>query len=154
MSAEVENFDRELVELLKSTLLTMKLANGLGLAANQVGVNKRFFAIDVSHFDVVKEPLVIVNPEIVEISGSYLAEEGCLSFPGLFLEIERAERATIAGLGIDGKELILEGKNLMAKVMLHEIDHLNGKLFVDHLSRLKRNLIKGKLKKIKVGEKV
>ena len=154
MSEAVENIDGKLVDVLKSTALTMKLAKGLGLAANQVGINRRFFAIDLSHFDVVKEPIVIVNPEIVEMSGSFMGEEGCLSFPGLFLEVERAEKATIAGLDLNGNELILEGKGLMAKVLLHEIDHLNGKLFIDHLTGPKRNLLKGKLKKIKAGERV
>jgi len=132
----------------------MKYGKGLGLAANQVGINKRFFAIDLSHFDVVKEPIIIVNPEIAEISGSVEGEEGCLSFPGLYQEIERAEKAVITGTDLNGKDFIIEGKGLMARVLLHEIDHLNGKLFIDHLSSIKRNLIKGKLKKIKAGEEV
>jgi len=135
-------------------LLTMKRGKGLGLAANQVGVNKRFFAIDLSYFDVIKEPIVIINPEIVEVSGSIAGEEGCLSFPGLFLEMDRPVKATLVGLDKNGREIILEGNGFMARVLIHEIDHLDGRLFIDHLSNLKRSLIKGKLKKIKKGEKV
>jgi len=132
----------------------MKRGKGLGLAANQVGVNKRFFAIDLSYFDVIKEPIVIINPEIVEVSGSIAGEEGCLSFPGLFLEMDRPEKATLVGLDKNGREITLEGNGFMARVLIHEIDHLDGRLFIDHLSNLKRSLIKGKLKKIKKGEKV
>jgi peptide deformylase len=139
---------------MNSTILTMKLGKGLGLAANQVGITKRFFAIDMSYFDVVKEPIVIINPEIAELSGNALGEEGCLSFPGLFFEVDRAEKAVITGLDINGKEVTFETQGLIARVMLHEIDHLNGRLFIDHLSKLKRSLIAGKLKKIKAGEKV
>jgi peptide deformylase len=150
----VENFDGDLVDLLKSTILTMKHGKGLGLAANQVGINKRFFAIDLSYFDVVKEPIIIVNPEIVELSGSIVGEEGCLSFPGLFQDVERPEKATVTGLDIDGNEFTFEGTGLITRVLLHEIDHLDGKLFIDHLSGFKRNMIKGKLKKIKAGEEI
>ncbi|MCP4582691.1 MAG: peptide deformylase [candidate division Zixibacteria bacterium] len=154
ISTAVDNFNGELVDILKSTILSMKHGKGLGLAANQVGISKRFFAIDLSYFDVVKEPIIIVNPEIAEISGSMIGEEGCLSFPGLFQEIERPEKTIITGLDIDGKEIAVEGKGLMARVLLHEIDHLDGKMFIDHLSSFKRSMIKGKLKKIKAGEEI
>ncbi len=153
-SKKVDNIDGELVELLDSTLLAMRQGKGLGLAANQVGVNKRFFAIDLSYFDVIKEPVVIINPEIVEVTDSVTGEEGCLSFPGLFLEVERPEKATVVGLDRDGQEITLEGNGLVARVLIHEIDHLDGKLFIDYLSKLKRGLIKGKLKKIKNGERL
>lgn len=133
----------------------MKVNKGLGLAANQVGLEKRFFAIDLSYFDVVKTPIVIVNPKIAEVSDSVImGEEGCLSFPGLYQELERPEKAIITGLDPHGNEITVEGKGLVARVLLHEIDHLNGRLFIDHLSQLKRGLIRGKLKKIKIGEKV
>lgn len=135
--------------------MTMQEYKGLGLAANQVGINKRFFAIDLSYFDVVKSPVVIVNPKIAEVSDSVvIGEEGCLSFPGLFQDVERPEKAVITGLDLNGNNITLEGKGLIARVLLHEIDHLNGQLFIDRMSSLRRNLIKGKLKKIKAGEKV
>jgi len=143
------------VEILDSTLITMRRGKGLGLAANQVGIDKRFFAVDLSYFDVVKEPIVIVNPKIVEVSDLFAnGEEGCLSFPGLFFDVDRPEKATVSGLDRDGNEIIIEGKGLIARVLLHELDHLNGKLFIDHLSRLRKGMLKGKLKKIKAGEKV
>ena len=155
ISKDVNNIDGKLVDLLKSTVLTMRNNRGLGLAANQVGFEKRFFAIDLSYFDVVKKPIVIVNPQIADVSDTFImGEEGCLSFPGLYQELERPDRAAIQGLDLDGNEIIVEGKGLMARVLLHELDHLDGKLFIDHLSKLKRGMIRGRLKKIKAGEKV
>lgn len=153
-AAEVENIDGKLVDFMDSLVRTLKSANGLGLAANQVGLAKRIYAVDMSYFDVVKSPLVIINPVVQELSGANKAEEGCLSFPGLYLEVERADRAVITGLDRDGKEIIVEGTGLVARVLLHELDHLNGKLFIDHLSSLQRGLLKGKLKRIQSGERV
>ena len=151
----MNNIDGKLVEILKSTVLTMRNNRGLGLAANQVGLEKRFFAIDLSYFDVVKKPIVIVNPQVAEVSDSLVTgEEGCLSFPGLYQEIERPNKAVITGLDLDGNEIVIEGKGFLGRVLLHELDHLDGKLFIDHLSKLKRGMIRGKLKKIKAGEKV
>ena len=139
---------------MQSTILTLKHYKGLGLAANQVGVDKRFFAIDMSHFDVVKSPLVIINPKIIEASNTMVSgEEGCLSFPGLYQEIERADRVVVTGLDIDGNEVTFEGKGMVARVFQHEIDHLDGTLYIDRMSPFRRSLIKGKLKKIKAGEK-
>ena len=133
----------------------MKEHKGLGLAANQVGINKRFFAIDMSYFDVVKPAMVIVNPVLSEFSDNIVSgEEGCLSFPGLWEDINRPESVLVKGLDVDGNEISIEATGLMARVIQHETDHLNGKLFIDHLSRIRRGLIKGKLKKIKAGETV
>lgn len=150
-SDNVENIDSDLVDFLDSLLVTMKYVKGLGLAANQVGLNKRIFAVDMSYIDVVKEPIIVINPELVDSFSSFTEEEGCLSLPGLFQEITRPEKATVVGLDKDGKEITIEGKGLMARVLIHEIDHLNGKLILDHLSRLQLGLLKGKLKKIKAG---
>jgi peptide deformylase len=153
-ATDVENIDGELIGFIDSLVQTLKDANGLGLAANQVGLAKRIYAIDMSYFDVVKAPLVLINPVIAELSGSAKAEEGCLSFPGLYFEVERPERAVITGLDKNGKEIIVEGTGLVARVLLHELDHLNGKLYIDHLSSLQRGLLKGKLKRIMSGERV
>ena len=150
-SDKVENIDGDLVDFLNSLIVTMRHAKGLGLAANQLGLTKRIFAMDMSYIDVVKEPIVIINPELVDFSGSISGEEGCLSLPGLFQEIVRPEKVTIKGLDRSGKEIIIEEKGLVARVLLHEIDHLDGKLFIDHLSNAQRELLKGKLKKIKAG---
>lgn len=153
-AATVDNIDGKLVDFMDSLVKTLKNSNGLGLAANQVGLAKRIYAVDMSYFDVVKSPLVIINPVVQELSGSAKAEEGCLSFPGLYIEVERPDRAVVTGLDKDGKEIVVEGTGLVARVLLHELDHLNGKLFIDHLSSLQRGLLKGKLKRIMSGERV
>ncbi len=154
-SDSIENIDGELVEFLESMNRTMLAAKGLGLAANQVGRTIRAFAIDMTHFDVLEEPKVIINPEIVDLNGQIVTgEEGCLSFPGLFQLIERHEKVTIKSLDIDGKEYHFEAGGMVARVIQHEIDHLDGILFIDKLSSAQRRLIKGKLTKIKAGEKV
>jgi peptide deformylase len=153
-ATNVENINGDLADFVDALVNTMKDANGLGLAANQVGLTKRIFAVDLSYFDVVKSPLVIINPVVAESSGLAKAEEGCLSFPGLYLEVERAERAVLTGLDKSGKEIVVEGTGLVARVMLHELDHLDGKLYIDRLSSLQRGLLKGKLKRIMSGERV
>ncbi len=154
-SEAVENIDGEMMDFLESLNRTMQYAKGLGLAANQVGRAIRAFAIDLSHFDVLAEPRVFVNPEIMEIGGNVVTgEEGCLSFPGLFQMIERPEKTTIKSIDFDGKEYFFEANGMVARVIVHEIDHLDGTLFIDKLSPAQRRLIKGKLNKIKAGEKV
>jgi peptide deformylase len=153
-ATEVENINGELAGFIDSLVRTLKEANGLGLAANQVGLSKRIYVVDMSYFDVVKEPLVLINPVVQELSGSSKAEEGCLSFPGLYFEVERPEKAVVTGFDRNGKEIIVEGTGLVARVLLHELDHLNGKLYIDHLSSLQRGLLKGKLKRIMSGERV
>ncbi len=154
-SKPIENIDGDLVKFLDDMNQTMLAARGLGLAANQIGRTLRAFTIDLSQFDVLAEPKIIINPEVMEISGEIITgEEGCLSFPGLYQMIERPRKATIQTIGLDGKEYYFEAEGLIARVVLHEIDHLNGTLFVDKLTSAQRNLIKGKLKKIKAGERV
>ena len=154
-STSIENIDGELVEFLESMNRTMIAAKGLGLAANQVGRAIRAFSIDMSHFDVLEAPMTIINPEIVDLNGQVITgEEGCLSFPGLFQLIERHDRVAIKSLDIDGKEFHFEANGMVARVIQHEIDHLNGVLFIDKLSPAQKRLIKGKLNKIKAGEKV
>lgn len=154
-SEAVGNINGQMVDFLESLNRTMQYAKGLGLAANQVGRTIRAFSIDLSHFDVLAEPRVFVNPEIMEIGGNVVTgEEGCLSFPGLFQMIERPEKVTIKSIDLDGKEYFFEANGMVARVIVHEIDHLDGTLFIDKLSPAQRRLIKGKLNKIKAGEKV
>ncbi len=154
-SEAIANIDSEMVDFLESVNRTMLYAKGLGLAANQVGHAIRAFSINLSHFDVLAEPKIIVNPEIMEIGDSIVTgEEGCLSFPGLFQMIERPEKVTIKSINFDGMEYFFEANGMVARVILHEIDHLDGTLFIDKLSPAQRRLIKGKLNKIKAGEKV
>jgi peptide deformylase len=154
-SSAIENIDGETVKFLRDLEQTMLYAKGLGLAANQVGRAARAFAIDLSQFDVLAEPRVIINPEIMEVSNDpVIAEEGCLSFPGLYQVIERPDKVTIKSINLDGKEYYFEAKGLVARVVQHEIDHLNGVLFIDKLTPAQRTLIKRKLTRIKAGERV
>lgn len=154
-SKPVENIDGELVKFLDDLNRTMLAAKGLGLAANQVGQTLRAFSIDLSQFDVLAQPTVMLNPEVVELNGDIITgEEGCLSFPGLYQIIERPKKVTIKSINIDGNEYFFEAEGLVARVILHEIDHLNGVLFIDKLTAAQRNLIKSKLKRIKAGERV
>ncbi len=154
-SKAIENIDGDLVKFLNNMNETMQAANGLGLAANQVGKKVRAFTIDLSHFDVLAEPKIIINPEIMDTSKDLVTgEEGCLSFPGLYQMIQRPNKVTIQTLDLDGKEYLFEAEGLIARVILHEIDHLNGILFIDKLTAAERSLIKSKLVRIKAGERV
>jgi peptide deformylase len=154
-SAPIENIDGEMVDFLNGMTGAMMRAKGLGLAANQVGRAVRAFSIDMSHFDVLEKPMTIINPEIVDLGNNIVSgEEGCLSFPGLFQVIERPDQVTIKSIDIDGREYFFEASGMVARVIQHEIDHLDGVLFIDKLSPAQRRLIKGKLNRIKAGERV
>jgi peptide deformylase len=151
----IENIDGKVAQFLDDLNQTMIEAKGLGLAANQVGRTVRAFSIDLSQFDVLAQPTVIINPEVMEMNGEIvIGEEGCLSFPGLYQMIERPKKITIKSINLDGKEYYTEAEGLIARVILHEIDHLDGVLFVDKLTSAQRDLIKSKLKRIKAGERV
>jgi peptide deformylase len=142
----VARVDDALRRLIDDMFETMYAAPGIGLAATQVNVHKRLLVIDVS--EDKNHPLVFVNPEIVERQGSVQAEEGCLSVPKIFETLaERSERVVVRALGRDGKPFELEAGGLLAICIQHEIDHLDGKLFVDYLSELKRTRIRKKLEK-------
>jgi len=125
---EVEELDGSLAGIIDTMYDTMYEAIGLGLAAPQVGVQKRLFT-----YDVGEGPTVIVNPEIVETSGEFAYEEGCLSVPGLKFEIVRPKVVTIQGVDLDGREVVVEGDEVLARVFLHEVDHLDGVLLLDRL---------------------
>ena len=125
---EVEDIDGVLARLIATMYETMHDAVGLGLAAPQVGVQKRIFTYDVGEGDQV-----VINPEIVDSSGEWAYEEGCLSLPGFSFEIIRPKLVTLRGLDLDGNEIVIEADELLARVFLHEIDHLDGKLMLDRL---------------------
>jgi peptide deformylase len=127
---EVEEITADLAPLVYGMYETMELAEGVGLAAPQVGVRKRLFTYDLHEGD---GPGVVINPVIVESSGAIESEEGCLSVPGFKFEIIRAERVTMRGVDLDGKEVVLEGDDLLARMIQHEIDHLDGVLLLDRL---------------------
>ncbi len=144
----VEEIDQEVKDLVADMIATLQDANGLGLAAPQVGVSKRIFITDLSSLELTESMRVFINPEIVESSGEVILEEGCLSFPGLYQKVSRPEQVKIKALDVEGHEFELEVSGMLARAILHEFDHLEGVLFIDHLSSLSRALIKGKLRKL------
>ena len=143
----VTNIDQEIIELADHMAHTMYEAPGIGLAANQVGVSKRLAIADISSHDPDSELIVLVNPEIIAAEGQLTIEEGCLSVPDYQAEVKRHEKVTVRGLDLHGEEVEIEAEGLLAVVLQHEIDHLNGLLFIDRISRLKRDLYKRKLRK-------
>jgi peptide deformylase len=145
---DVSQVDERIRRLASDMLKTLKNAGGIGLAANQVGQAVRVFVVDRSLFQVDDSPLIVINPTIVDIHGEQTEEEGCLSLPGTYADVGRPAELTVKGIDLDEKELMVEAKGLLSRVLAHEIDHLNGILFVDHLSSLKRKLLSNKLKKL------
>jgi len=138
-------FDQALLDLIDRMLETMYAAPGIGLAATQVNVHKQLLVLDVS--DEKNQPLVVINPTITAREGAQVYQEGCLSVPGIFADVERADRITLEALDRHGKPYRLEADGLLAVCIQHEMDHLIGKLFVDYLSPLKRELVRKKLDK-------
>jgi peptide deformylase len=147
LAAPVEQVDDALRALIDDMFETMYDAPGIGLAASQVDVHKRFLVLDVS--EEKDQPLVLINPEILERQGEQVCQEGCLSVPGVYAEVSRAESIRVRALDRDGKSFELQADGLLAVCIQHEMDHLDGKLFVDHLSMLKREMLKKKLAKIR-----
>ena len=146
----LEKVDNNIKKLMDDMLETMYAAPGIGLAAVQTGILKRLVVIDISKDDVKKNPLFLINPEIIfksKNTSSY--EEGCLSLPGQFAEIERPAECHINYIDYNGKEKKLKADGLLATCIQHEIDHLNGILFIDYLSKLKKDMIIKKLVKQK-----
>ncbi len=141
----VDTVDDEIRTLIDDIAETMYQAPGMGLAAPQIDVTKRILVIDIS--EARNDLRVLVNPELLTQEGEQTMEEGCLSVPGVYEEVTRAEKVTVRALGRDGKPFELETDGLLATCVQHEIDHLNGKLFVDYLSRLKQQRVRKKLAK-------
>jgi peptide deformylase len=144
-AARVLEVDESVRALVRDMAETMYAAPGVGLAATQVDVHKRVIVIDAS--ETRDQLLVLINPEIIAREGSQYCEEGCLSVPGVYEPVERAERVTVRSLGVTGKPFTLTAEKLLAICIQHEMDHLEGKVFVDYLSRLKQQRIKAKLQK-------
>ena len=143
----VERVDDALRELIDNMFETMYEAPGIGLAASQIDVHQRLIVIDVS--EEKDQPLVLINPEITWRDGEEQMEEGCLSVPGIYESVTRAEKIKVTALDRQGKSFELEADGLLAVCIQHEIDHLDGKLFVDYLSRLKQSRIRKKLEKLR-----
>jgi len=149
----VENIDGSLNTLLDSMAQTMYAAPGIGLAAPQIGESRRIVVLDTDHENPGKNLLKLINPEIVETSGSVIFEEGCLSVIDYTADVKRAEKVLFRAWTPDQKQIEIEADDLLAIAIQHEIDHLDGKLFIDRISRLKRELYRRKLQKmIKEGK--
>ena len=156
-SLPVAHVDREIRELIDNLFETMYAAPGVGLAAPQVGVLKRVLVIDVGRLEREtrrSDPRAIINPVFKSKEGKITWEEGCLSLPQLVVPVERSKKIIVEGLDPDGRPVKYMGEDLLAVAFQHEIDHLDGILLVDRISRLKRDLYKKRLEKIKAGEKV
>jgi peptide deformylase len=141
----VHAFDARLKQLVADLFETMYAANGVGLAATQVNVHQRVLVADMS--DDRKQPLALVNAQILEKSGSQVYQEGCLSYPGLYADVTRALSVKVKAQDVDGNEIIVEAEGPLAVCIQHEMDHLEGKVFVDYLSPLKRTLLLKRLDK-------
>jgi peptide deformylase len=148
-AAAVERIDDELKRLLDDMLETMYAAPGIGLAAIQVGEPIRMLVIDLAKEGEPKAPQIFINPEIIENSdGRSVYEEGCLSIPDYYAEVERPAKVRVKYIDLDGKPQEIEADGVLATCLQHEIDHLNGVLFIDHISKLKRDMVLRKFKKL------
>jgi len=148
-AAEVNEFDTpELHKFLEDMFESMYAAKGVGLAAPQIGVAKKIAVIDVSNGEKPEEKLILINPKIIQTEGRQEGEEGCLSIPGFREQVRRAKRVTVRAQDAKGQEFEKTGEDLLARALLHETDHLHGRLYITHISALKRDLMKRKIKKL------
>ena len=149
----IAKFDAELEELVEDMFATMYAAQGVGLAAPQIGKSIRLTVVDVSNGKNPEAKIVLANPEVTHAEGEVREEEGCLSIPGLRGYVVRPQFVTVKAQNVKGEPFEIRGENLLARAFCHEIDHLNGILFLQHLGMLKRDMIKRKIKKLrKQGE--
>ncbi len=147
-AAEVGELTPDIQRLIDDMIETMYAAPGIGLAAPQVGVSLRIFVIDLSVGRNAADLMVFINPRFLELEGMQLEEEGCLSVPGFNATVARPMRAVISGLDREGQERTVEGKDLLARALQHEMDHLDGKLFLDRVRGIKRDMIVKKIRKL------
>lgn len=150
-SIEIKNIDENLINLSKNMIKTMCFSNGIGLAAPQIGKLIQLVVIDLTVGENSDEVLTLINPQILESLGKETDNEGCLSFPGITLDINRKTKILLKAIDINGKEINREFENFKARVIQHEIDHLKGVLIIDRVSSLKKELTKKKIKKIKLN---
>jgi peptide deformylase len=158
VSEPVSQVTPEIRKLARDMFETMYYTSGVGLSAPQIGINKRLLVIDVSGGEDRSKQLTVINPVVIETNGSQTGREGCLSFPGLFATVTRPNFVKIRGLNLEGKEVEVEGSELLARALLHEIDHLDGILYIQRMKKSDREVIVKKMRKIKSqidkGEKV
>jgi len=151
--ADVTEFGPELAQFVEEMWASMYAAHGIGLAAPQIGVSKRITVIDVTFKERPDERVVLINPEVIEREGKQFEEEGCLSLPEIREKVQRAARVKVRAQDVNGEFFEAEGTELLARAMQHEIDHLDGILFIDRISALKRDLVKRRIRKLqKNGE--
>jgi len=147
--AEVSGVDDAIRALVADLFDSMYAATGVGLAAPQIGVLKRVCVVDVAIHQPSRQPVALINPKITSREGEQIGEEGCLSFPDLYGDVKRYAWVEVEALGLDGQPFKTAGDGFYARALQHEIDHLDGKLFIDYLSPLKRQLMRGALKRLK-----
>ncbi|MBN2241317.1 MAG: peptide deformylase [Acidobacteria bacterium] len=153
VSEPVTDFNGELEEIARNMIETMYGASGIGLAAPQIGINIRLVTIDPTVGEDKDKTIVICNPEIVTSEGRQSGQEGCLSIPNFSENVERPMKMVVQGRDLKGEGVRFEAEGILSRCFCHEIDHINGVLFIDHLSALKRTLIRNKIKKLaKAGE--
>jgi peptide deformylase len=153
VSKPIDVFNGELEQIVRNMFETMYGSPGIGLAAAQIGINIRLATVDLSVGEDTAQRIILCNPEIISTEGEQKADEGCLSIPDFSETVSRPMKMIIRALNINGEEIQIEADGLLARCFSHEIDHINGILFVDHLSPLKRTLIRNKIKKLaKAGD--
>jgi peptide deformylase len=149
----VTDFDEHLRRLVADMFETMYAARGVGLAAPQVGVSQRIFVMDCSGGEDPAQRVALVNPEVLTVEGDQTGDEGCLSFPGVYFPVKRSLRAVVRAQDVAGETFELDGMNLTARCVLHETDHCDGIVFINHTTALKREWVKRKMKKLARGGK-
>jgi peptide deformylase len=151
---DVTEFDTpELEKFLADMFESMYAAKGVGLAAPQIGFSRKIAVIDTSNAEKPEDKLVLINPRILKVEGKQEGEEGCLSIPGFREQVKRGKRVTVSAQNAKGEPFEMTGEDLLARAFLHETDHLHGKLYISHISALKRDLIRRKVRKlVKAGE--
>ena len=147
-AADVTAFDAQLSQLVDEMFESMYAAQGIGLAAPQINIAQRITVIDCSFKERPAEKLALINPEVIERTGQQVEEEGCLSLPDIREKVKRAAWVKVRAQNVKGEWFEVEGEELLARALQHEIDHLNGILFIDHLSRLKRDLVGRRIRKL------
>ncbi|HEX8458498.1 MAG TPA: peptide deformylase [Pyrinomonadaceae bacterium] len=146
--APVTVFDEKLKKLVADMFETMDAASGVGLAAPQVGVSQRLFVMDCSGGRDPRQRVALINPEVLTVEGEQHGDEGCLSFPGVFFPVKRSLRAVVRAQDVNGEWYELDGMDLTARCMLHETDHCDGIVFIDHTTVLKREMVKRKMRRL------
>ena len=142
---EVKNINQDIVDIAEKMIYTMHSAPGIGLAAPQINRSLRLITVDLSVGENQKDLFILINPELLSQEGEQVVEEGCLSVPGINEKVTRPYKVEVEGIDLKEKKRVIEAEGLLARVLCHEIDHINGKLFISRLSPLKRKLLKKKL---------